>query len=149
MSAGMLQPGYQKLASGTVTATGSSAVFTMPWADAYRLVLVTSAASGTTPTLDAVLQDTPDGGTTWVNLPLRFTQSTAAGSSYIIFKPIGFSDAASGGVVAATGGSLAANTPIAVKQVRLLYTVGGTTPSFTYALYSNTIQRGNTGSATS
>ena len=145
-SAGMIQPNSTLLvASNTVTATGQSASFTMPYADAYRLILITSAASGTTPTLDAVLQDSPDGGTTWVNLPLRFTQQTAAGNAYVIFKPVSISDAASAGTVAATGGALGVNTPFNAKNVRLAYTVAGTTPSFTFALYANTIDRGQIG----
>ena len=83
MPAGMIQPSSKILvASNTVTATGNSATFVMPFADAYRLILIVSAASGTTPTLDGVLQDSPDGGTTWVNLPLRFTQMTAAGNAW-------------------------------------------------------------------
>ena len=145
-AAGMVQPSSNLVASGTVTATGQSATFTMPYADAYRLILIISAATGTTPTFDAVLQDSPDGGTTWVNLPLRFTQMTAAGNAYIIFKPVGLSDAATAGVSAASGGVLAANTPFNAKNVRLAYTVGGTTPSISYKLYANCIGRGQIGS---
>lgn len=146
-SAGLLQFSSKVLvASSTVTATGSSAVFTMPVADSYRLILVTSAASGTTPTLDAVLQDSPDGGVTWVNLPLKFTQVTAAGSAYIIFKPVGLSDAASAGVQSSTGTATAVNTVMNSKYVRLGLTIAGTTPSFTYILYANMVQRGDSAS---
>lgn len=150
MSAGMIQPSSKLLvASNTVTATGNTASFVMPYADAYRLILAVGAVSGTTPTFDAVLQDSPDGGVTWVNLPLRFTQVTATGTSatdpYIIFKMVSISDAASAGVVAATGGALGVNTPVNVKNVRLAYTISGTTPSIAFALYANTIMRGQIG----
>jgi hypothetical protein len=151
-SAGMLQPSSKVLvATNTVTATGQSASFSMPVADCYRLILVVGTVSGTNPTFDAVLQDSPDGGTTWVNLPLRFTQVTATGTAatnpYIIFKPIGLSDAASAGVTAATGGASAANTPFNAKNVRLAYTVGGTaTPTFPFTLYANMVGRGETAS---
>lgn len=146
-SAGMLQFSSKILVqSSTVTATGASPSFVMPIADSYRLLLVTSAASGTTPTLDAVLQDSPDGGVTWINLPLKFTQATAAGSSYIIFKPIGLSDAASAGSAPGTGAAAASNTPFNARNVRLSYTIAGTTPSFTYILYANMVQRGDTAS---
>jgi hypothetical protein len=150
MAAGMLQPGTNLLvASNTVTATGNSASFVLPYADAYRLILAVGTVSGTTPTFDAVLQDSPDGGTTWVNLPLRFTQVTATGTAatdpYIIFKMVSISDAASAGVVAATGGALGVNTPVNVRNVRLSYTVGGTTPSISFALYANTIMRAQIG----
>jgi hypothetical protein len=150
-SAGMIQPSSKVLvATNTVTASGQSASFTLPFADAYRLILVVGTVSGTNPTFDAVLQDSPDGGTTWVNLPLRFTQVTATGTAatnpYIIFKPVSISDAASAGVTAATGGATAANTPVNVKNVRLSYTVGGTaTPTFPFTLYATTIGRGQIG----
>ena len=150
MSAGMLQPGSKLLASGAVSAAGTSnsTAFTLPWVDAWRFILIANTLTGTTPTFDGVLQDSPDGGITWVNLPLRFSQiTTAGGQSYIIAKPIGFADAASAGVVAATGGALAANTPVNVQNVRLFITAGGTAPAFTYTLYVNSVQRGNTGSA--
>ena len=149
-SAGTIQPSSKLLASGTALTTGATASFTLPYADAYRLILVIGTVSGSNPTFDAVLQDSPDGGTTWVNLPLRFTQMTATGTAatnpYIIFKPVSISDAASAGVTAATGGATAANTPINVKNVRLAYTVAGTaTPTFPFSLYANTIDRGQIG----
>jgi hypothetical protein len=149
-SAGMMQPTYVKLASGTALATGATASFTLPYADAYRLLLAIGTVTGTNPTFDAVLQDSPDGGTTWVNLPLRFTQVTATGTAatnpYIIFKMVSISDAGSAGVVAATGGALGTNTPVCVKNVRLAYTVGGTaTPTIPFTLYANTINRGQIG----
>ena len=150
MSAGMIQPGTTTLvASNTVTATGNSASFVLPYADAYRLTLAVGTVSGTTPTFDAVLQDSPDGGTTWVNLPLRFTQVTVTGTAatdpYIIFKMVGLSDAASAGVVAGTGGALAANVPVNVRNVRLSYTVGGTSPSVAFTLYATMIGRAQIG----
>lgn len=149
-SAGMIQPSYVKLASGTALVTGATASFTLPHADAYRLLLAVGTVSGSSPTFDAVLQDSPDGGTTWVNLPLRFTQVTTTGTAatdpYIIFKPVSISDTASAGVTAATGGATATNTPVCVKNVRLAYTVGGTsTPTIPFTLYANCIGRGQIG----
>lgn len=149
-SAGMIQPSYLKLTSGTALATGATASFVLPYADAYRLLLAVGTVTGTNPTFDAVLQDSPDGGTTWVNLPLRFTQVTVTGTAatnpYIIFKMVSISDAASAGVVAATGGALGVNTPVSVKNVRLSYTVGGTaTPTIPFTLYANCIGRAQIG----
>ena len=99
----------------------------MPYADAYRLIPRQSGNSernvAILPFDAVVLQDSPDGGTTWVNLPLRFTQVTVTGTAatnpYIIFKMVSISDAGSAGVVAATGGALGVNTPINVRNVRL------------------------------
>jgi hypothetical protein len=143
--------------SNTVTATGNSAAFSLPLADSYAIFLVATAASGTTPTLDVVLQTSPDGGTTWLNLPLRFAQLTTAGQSFIRFQPtLGLGEAASAGVVAGTGGALALNTPFIgsvnttvlgasqqIPTMRFAATVAGTTPSFTYTAYVIMSPRGN------
>ena len=47
-------------------------------ASTLRLQLLVTAASGTTPTLDVVVEDTLDGGQTW-NTIATFAQMTAAG----------------------------------------------------------------------
>lgn len=81
------------------------------YGDAKTLTLhqIVSAASGTTPTLDVVVEDTLDGGTTWVQVA-AFTQSTAAGSKRLdITSP--FAD-----------------------RLRVRWTIAGTTPSFTFKI---------------
>lgn len=75
-----------------------------------RAQLDVTAASGTTPTLDVVLEDSLDGGATF-NTVATFTQRTAAGRQVVdITTP--FSD-----------------------QLRVRWTIGGTTPSFTFAVH--------------
>lgn len=144
--------------AATVTVTGNSPSFTLPMADSYAIFLNVTAASGTTPTLDVVLQTSPDGGTTWLNLPLRFAQFTAVAQGYLRFQPtLGLGEAASGGTVAATGGVLALNTPFiggqnttalntaqSIPTMRFLYTVSGTTPSLTLSAFAIMAGRGNT-----
>lgn len=73
-----------------------------------RAQLDVTAASGTTPTLDVVIEDTLDG-TNW-NTIGTFTQRTAAGRQVIDIT-----------------------TPFA-DQVRVRWTIGGTTPSFTFSV---------------
>jgi hypothetical protein len=124
------------LASNTVTATGNSASFTLPQAECYALYLVASAASGTTPVLNAVLQTSLDNGTTWVNTGVAFASVTAAGSNGVVFKPtMGIGQNA--GVITVTPGTASAlNQPINRKFMRLSNTVTGTTPSITFTLYA-------------
>lgn len=70
-----------------------------------------SAASGTSPTLDVVVEDTVDGGATW-NIVHTFAQATAVGSAVARIS-----------------------TPFS-NTIRVRWTVGGTTPSFTFAVDS-------------
>lgn len=72
----------------------------------FRAQLNVTAASGTSPTLDVVIEDSFDG-TTW-NQVATFTQKTAAGVQ----------------AVDVTG--------LFTDQLRVRWTVGGTTPSFTF-----------------
>lgn len=68
-----------------------------------------TAASGTSPTLDITIQDSPDG-TVWTNHPSgAFTQTTATGVKRLEIPRVG-------------------------NHVRAVVTVGGTTPSFTFSL---------------
>lgn len=97
-------------ASAAKTATNSSAALVV---GNYREAIATlnvTAASGTTPTLDVKLQTSDDGGTTWYDLPGGvFTQRTAAGAQALQITNFG-------------------------DTLRAVSTIGGTTPSFTYAI---------------
>ncbi len=124
------------VASTTAAATGNSGTIDAVWSvlPDLRLILDVTAASGTTPTLDVALQITPDLGTTWFPI-LRFAQQTAVAARQLEFsvrREAG--QAASEAVVAATGGALAVNGVLS-KNVRVLWTIGGTNPSFTFAVY--------------
>lgn len=116
-----------------ITATGNSAVFTLPLADTYTFTVVTSSVSGTSPTLDIVYQTSYDGGTTFVNLPWRHTQLTAATTLVMTVRlGLGVGEVASEQAAASTGGTLAKPAvPCDLTQMRLGYTVAGTSPSFT------------------
>lgn len=97
------------LASGARTATGNTANLTgFASPKTLRVQLEVTAASGTTPTLDVVLQDTLDGA--GYNTIGTFTQKVAAAREVInVTAP--FSD-----------------------TLRVLYTIAGTTPSFTFSV---------------
>lgn len=142
------------LNAATIGATGASTAFSLPVADSYLLVLHATTVNSSS--IDAVLQTSPDGGTTWLNLPLRFAQLTAAGDAYIRFQyTMGFGEAASAGSVANTGGALAQNTPFigsvnstslnvtqGIPTMRLFITLGSSA-SNTYTLYAIIAGRGN------
>lgn len=121
------------VASAARTTTFTSAALSLPAADAYSFIVNVTASSGTSPTLDVVFQNTPDDGTTWVNMPLRSAQLTTTSANHLQIAPGGFSGADST-AVAATGGILSENY-VPSPKIRIVGTIGGTNPSFTFAVY--------------
>lgn len=96
-------------ASAARTASGDTGVLSdYGRANTLRVQLDVSAVAGTTPTLNVLLEDTLDG-TTW-NTIGTFAQKTAAGREVINVT-----------------------SPFA-KRIRVSWTVGGTTPSFTFSV---------------
>jgi hypothetical protein len=97
--------------SGSVTASGNGgAAGGYGAALSLRAQLNVTAASGTTPTLDVVIEDSVDGGVTW-NTVGTFTQKTAVARE-VINVTVPFAD-----------------------SLRVRWTVGGTTPNFTFAVH--------------
>lgn len=92
-------------AARTATSTGSS--IELGDRGTLRLLLDVTAASGTTPTLDVTVQTSHDGST-WRSLG-TFTQATAISSERKSFSGCD-------------------------RFVRVSYTIGGTTPSFTFSV---------------
>jgi hypothetical protein len=115
----------------TVTATGSSAVFNLPIGDSYTFAIIAASVTGTSPTYDVVYQSSYDGGTTFVNLPWRHAQITAATTLLLTVRlGLGVGEVGFEGAVAATGGTLVKPAvPPSLAKFRLGYTVGGTSPS--------------------
>jgi hypothetical protein len=74
-----------------------------------RAQLNVTAASGSTPTLDVVIEDTVDGGTTW-NTIGTFAQKITTGRE-VIGVSIPFTE-----------------------TLRVRWTIGGATPSFTFSV---------------
>ena len=117
-----------------VAATGTSPAIVLPFTDITNLIvkLVFSAVTGTTPTFDCWIQTLgPDGN--WYDMA-RFAQQTAATTANNgVWASVTCDD---GARVAGTIGSktIAVSTvgvPLLTNQIRLAYTVAGTTPSFT------------------
>lgn len=133
MARNLQRPTIQRVINSlTITTTSNSAVFNMPLADSYTFTVVTSSVTGTSPTLDIVYQWSYDGGTTFVNLPWRHTQLTAATTLVMSVRlGLGVGEVASEQAAASTGGTLAKPAcPGDLTQMRLSYTLGGTNPSF-------------------
>lgn len=95
--------------SAARTASGNSGVL-RGWgvASKLRVQLNVTAAGGTSPTLDVVVEDTLDG--TNFNTIGTFTQRTAAGRQVIDI------------------------TGLFTDQLQVRWTVGGTSPSFTFTV---------------
>lgn len=93
-------------ASAARTATGSGTGVELGDRSVARLVLDISAASGTTPTLDVVVQCSSDNAT-WYTAG-TFTQATGTGTERKVVN--------------------------LDRYVRASWTIGGTTPSFTFSL---------------
>lgn len=130
----------RKLVSATTAAaTASTSAIAMPaeWIGG-KFYFDVSAASGTTPTLDFAIETTYDDGTTWI-VCWRSAQITSAADYEIqtFFGPTQTSDTdihSGRAALATTGGVISLPTPIADK-IRFTYTIGGTNPSFTFAVY--------------
>jgi hypothetical protein len=93
--------------SAARTATGSGSALELGDRGTLRLILTVSAASGTTPTLDVTVETSFDGST-WRSAG-TFAQRTSAASERKSF-------------------------PGCDRFVRISYTIGGTTPSFTFSV---------------
>lgn len=98
------------------------------------ITLNIGTVTGTSPTLTAQLQWSPDGGTTWINLGPATASITATGLHTLLVYPSNESQAAGATPANLTTGAaqtVAINAPLP-RTWRLNYTIGGTTPSFTF-----------------
>lgn len=101
-------------ASVTKTATFTSDAVEVGDASTLRAALAVSAHAGTTPTLDVKIQTSNDGSTGW----------TDAGS----FAQVTTTDSTTRKVVTGLD-----------RFVRVVATIGGTTPSYTYAVTAEAV----------
>lgn len=97
------------VASAARTASGDSGLQSgYGGASTLRAQLEVTAVAGTAPTLDVVIEDTLDG-TNW-NTVATFTQATAAARQVVTV------------------------TSVFADRLRVRWTVGGATPSFTFSV---------------
>ena len=100
------------------TSSNSGAITSYSGAATLRAQLEVTAASGTTPTLDVVIEDTLDG-TNW-NVVGTFVQKVTTGREVINVHP--------------AKAESATFQPVFADRLRVRWTVGGTTPSFTFSV---------------
>ena len=142
------QPVTRQVVTGAVmTATGALPAFVLPTdLVEMRLVVQVTAASGTTPTLDCSLQDSPDAamvngvwtGTTWIYTGNKFTQMVGVDMRQISLSRIRAASqvaAEFSGNVPAIGAAAAASSGPIARAVRVWCAIGGTTPSFTINVF--------------
>lgn len=106
--------------TGAKTATGNGATQANYNAKGATVVCNIGTVSGTTPTAVFKLQGSADGGTTWYDIAGAATASiTATGVSVLQVYP---------GVAAVANAAVSTVLP---RTWRVVWTIGGTTPSFT------------------
>ena len=113
--------------TGAKTATGNGATQTNAASRGAHIVINVGAVTGTTPTLTVKVQGSADSGTTWVDLPGATTAAIIASGAYGVFVSPGSAPVAG---VATAGTAAVANITLP-RTWRIVWTITGTTPSFT------------------
>jgi len=122
--------------SSARTASGNSGAIVINDMDMSNVLvrLSVTAASGTSPTLDVYFQQSLDGGSTFVDVA-HYPQVTG-----VLANPhyLNLSVGADNSIKASVGdGTIAANstgTSLVSNVWRIKWTIGGTSPSFTFAV---------------
>ena len=126
--------------AGAKTASFAGATQTNFNAKGAHITVLCGTVSGTTPTLTAQLQYSPDAGTTWLNEGPVSTAITTTGNT-ITFEiyPTNFSVAGATPAALTTGATTTVQLNTVLPRTwRLNYTITGTTPSFAItAVYVN------------
>jgi hypothetical protein len=113
--------------TGAKTATGNGATITNVGNKGMQIVVNMGAVTGTSPTCVIKVQGSTDAGTTWYDVPGATTASLTATGQYGIMIYPGVATTA--GV--ATTGTTATCSMVIPRTWRVVWTIGGTTPSFT------------------
>ncbi len=98
--------------SGARTVTGEGSVIDLEKTKELLVTLDVTAASGTTPVLDVKLQHSPDGSK-WSDLSTVFAQKTTVSREVKVFTQFH-------------------------RFIKVVYTIGGTSPSFTFSMEATT-----------
>lgn len=118
---------------GAKTTTFNGATQTNFNARGATITVLCGTVTGTSPTLSARLQWSPDAGTTWYNISSTSSNVTATGDA-IVFQvyPTNFSVAGATPTDLTTGATQTVQLNTVLPRTwRVAYTIGGTTPSFT------------------
>lgn len=113
--------------TGAKTATGNGATQTNTYVKGAQIVVNVGTVTGTSPTAVFKVQGSADSGTTWFDIPGATTATITTTGVYGITIYPGITPVA--GV--ATSGTTACCSSILPRTFRMVWTIGGTTPSFT------------------
>lgn len=113
--------------TGAKTATGNGATQTNVGNKGVQVFIVLGTVSGTTPTAVFKIQGSVDGGTTFYDIPGATTASLTASTNVGIMLFPGVTVTAGSTITGTTAGVSA----ILPRTWRMVWTIGGTTPSFT------------------
>jgi hypothetical protein len=113
--------------TGAKTATGNGATLTNVGNKGVQVLVSMGAVTGTTPTAVLKLQGSVDGGTSWYDIPGATTASLTATGLYGITVYPGIAVTAG----TTTTGTTASANFVMPRTWRVVWTIGGTTPSFT------------------
>jgi hypothetical protein len=129
--------------TGAKTATFFGATQINYNARGAKIMVLCGTVTGTTPTLTAQLQISPDGGTTWLNFGPASGAVTTTGNTILIdVYPANETVAGATPAALTTGATQTVQINAALPRTwRISYVITGTTPSFTltnaYAAYTN------------
>lgn len=126
--------------SGTKTATFAGATQTNYNHRGAIITVKLGTVSGTSPTLNATLQWSPDAGTTWLNMAAATSNATATNNTIsILAYPTNWSVAGATPAALTLGSTVSQVLNVALPRTwRINYTIGGTSPSFAItAVYVN------------
>lgn len=112
--------------SGAKTATGNGATITNVGNKGIQVVIVLGTVSGTAPTAVFKMQSSVDAGTTWVDIPGATTTALIATGNFGISVYPGQAVLAG----ATTTNTTATANGVLARTWRVVWTIGGTTPSF-------------------
>jgi hypothetical protein len=121
---------------GARTSSGDSGAITINDVEIRNLLirLSVTAASGTSPTLDIFFQQSLDGGNTWVDVA-RFPQVTGALSNpHYLSLSVGADNRIASSVGDGTIPANSIGTSLVSSVWRIRWNIGGTSPSFTFAV---------------
>jgi len=124
------------VASAARTADGDSGAIVINDMDMSNVLikLSVSAASGTSPTLDVYFQQSLDGGSTWVDVA-HYPQVTGALTNpHYLNLSVGADNSIKSGVGDGTITANTLGTSLVSNVWRVKWVVGGTSPSFTFAV---------------
>ena len=114
--------------TGAKTANGNGATQTNVGNKGATIVFNIGTVSGTTPVFVGKIQGSTDGGTTWYDIPGATTGSIAATGVFAVTVYPGAPTVA--GTSTSISGTASCGQPLP-RTWRVVWTIGGTTPSFT------------------